>query len=375
MNDAHLTIALITLGDPGRLTGGYLYHQRLAQQAPRHGSRITFISFPDRPFPLAALTAPAVLRRCRAVGAQVLVLDSIAAAFIGPWLTVRPPTVPLVGMLHQPPGGIDHGPLRTAVQAWLDRLAYQHVRCLMVASESLADELEADGVSRARLRIVPPGRDVAGSVGPSPGDQRQGRRAALLCVGNWVERKGIHSLLEAFARLPDDAATLHLAGDHRAEPPYAARLHGRLARPDLAGRVVVHGPLPVERVAALYDAADAFVLPSLKEPYGTVYGEAMTFGLPVVGWRAGNLPYLADHEREGLLVTPGDLDGLAAALLRLADDPALRARFGAAARVRALARPTWDESGALFFETVREAVVGGPPTGLAAPRHDHVRTH
>jgi glycosyltransferase involved in cell wall biosynthesis len=371
MNDAHLTIALITLGDPGRLTGGYLYHQRLAKQAPQHGCRIKFISFPDCPFPLAGLVAPAMLRQVRAVGAEVVVLDSIAAAFVGPWFVFRPPNIPLVGMLHQPPGGIDHGPLRTAVQSWLDRLGYQHARCLMVASDSLADDLEASGMPRASLRVVPPGRDVASSVGPSPGDIRLGRRAALLCVANWVERKGIHSLLQAFAHLPDDAATLHLAGDDRAEPRYAARLRDRLARPDLAGRVVVHGPLSVERVAALYEAADAFVLPSLKEPYGTVYGEAMTFGLPVAGWRAGNLPYLADHEREGLLVTPGDLPGLAAALLRLVDDPSLRARLGAAARARALARPTWEESGALFFETVREAAVGVPRPGFAATPQGH----
>ena len=73
---------------------------------------------------------------------------------------------------------------------------------------------------------------------------------ALLCVGNWVPRKGIDSLLEAVARLPSEAATLHLAGDDRAEPRYAARLHWRLAAQDLAGRVVVHGPLPREQVAA-----------------------------------------------------------------------------------------------------------------------------
>src|SRR5205823_8144145 len=124
---------------------------------------------------------------------------------------------------------------------------------------------------------------------------------------------------------------------------HAAGVRTRLAQPDLTGRVVVHGPLPLEQVAALYQAADAFVLPSLKEPYGTVYGEAMAFGLPVVGWRAGNLPYLADHEREGLLIAPGDLEDLAAALRRLADDPGLRERLGAAARQRALSRPTWDQ--------------------------------
>ena len=353
-----LTIALLTLGDPGRLTGGYLYHQRLVQLAPRHRSRIQFVSFPDRPFPLAALEAPRVFRQSHALRADVLVLDSIAAAFLGPWLTIRPPTAPLVGMLHQPPGGIDHGPLRTVIQARLDSLAYHHATCLMVASESLADDLQAAGVPRARLRVVPPGRDVAAVVGPSPGDLRMGRRAAYLCVGNWVERKGMHHLLAAVARLPADAVTLHLAGDDRADPRYAARLRARLAQPDLAGRVVVHGPLPLDRVAALYQAADAFVLPSLKEPYGTVYGEAMAFGLPVVGWRAGNLPYLAEHEREGLLVAPGDLASLSEALLRLADDPSLRAKLGAAARERALARPTWEESAALFFQTVQEAVCG-----------------
>jgi glycosyltransferase involved in cell wall biosynthesis len=106
----------------------------------------------------------------------------------------------------------------------------------------------------------------------------------------------------------------------------------------------------------MYAAADAFVLPSLKEPYGTVYGEAMAFGLPVVGWRAGNLPYLAEDEREGLLVAPGDVPGLTAALQRLADDAALRARLGAAARQRALSRPTWDEVAAMFFYQLRDVV-------------------
>src|SRR5207302_5552651 len=112
---------------------------------------------------------------------------------------------------------------------------------------------------------------------------------------------------------------------------YGARVRDRLRQADLAERVVVHGPRSTSEVAAMYAACDAFVLPSLKEPYGTVYGEAMAFGLPVVGWRAGNLPYLASHEREGLLVPTGDVAGLAQALRRLAEDADLRARVGAAA--------------------------------------------
>ncbi len=350
-----LAIALLTLGDPGTLTGGYLYHRRLAEFAPAHDARIDFVSFPHRPFPLAAFDARAILGRAEALGARALVLDSIAAAFLAPALLVGPPFAPLVGMLHQPPGGIDHGRLRTAVQARLDWLAYRRACRLLVASESLAEQLSTAGVPRSQLRVVPPGRDVATTTGPPPGDLRQGRQAAFLCVSNWLARKGIHDLLESFARLPPEVGTLHLAGDERADPRYAARLRARLARPDLTGRVVAHGPLSREAIAALYHAADVFVLPSVKEPYGTVYGEAMAAGLPVVGWRAGNLPYLAEDGREGVLVSPGDLTGLTAAFARLAGDAALRQRFGEAARQRALTRPTWGESAALFFAAVREA--------------------
>jgi glycosyltransferase involved in cell wall biosynthesis len=364
-----LTVSLVTLGDPGRLTGGYRYHRRMAELAPSCGAAIRFVSFPERPFPLPALAGRAVLRQARA---DVVVLDSIAAAFLAPWLPRRlrstggppwgspdPSAVPLVGSLHQPPGGIDHGPPRRAVQAALDRLAYRRARLLLVASAALGEELAAAGYPRERLRVVPPGRDLPGAVpGGRRGDLRRGRRAGLLCVANWVPRKGVLELLEAIARLPDGLATLHLAGDDHADRRYGARVRERLARADLAGRVVVHGPLPAERVAALYQEADVFVLPSLREPYGTVWGEAMAAGLPVVGWRAGNLPHLAGDGREGLLADPGDVTALRDALARLAGEERLRRDLGAAAARRAAERPTWAQSASLFFSALREAAAG-----------------
>jgi glycosyltransferase involved in cell wall biosynthesis len=355
-----LTVSLVTLGDPGRLTGGYRYHRRMAELAPACGASVGFVSLPDRPFPLPAAAGPWALRQSRA--ADVVALDSIAAAFLGPWLA-RDRGAPVVGSLHQPPGGIDHRRVRRAVQASLDRLAWRRARLLVVASQALADELVGQGFAPGRLRVVPPGRDLPPAPAGPPPDLRRGRRAACLCVGNWVERKGLLELLEATARLPDGLATLHLAGDDRADPGYGDRVRARLARPDLAGRVVVHGPLPAGEVAALYLAADVFVLPSLREPYGTVWGEAMAAGLPVVGWRAGNLPHLASHGREGLLADPGDVDGLAAALARLAGDAPLRRAMGVAAAARAAGRPTWAQSAARFFDALREAAADGQATG------------
>ena len=350
-------LALVTLGDPGKLTGGYLYHRRMAEAARERGARIVFLSFPEAPFPLAAVAAPRLLERARRVGADAILLDSIAAAFAAPWLRLRQVGVPVVAVAHQPPGGMDHGRLRASVQAPLDRAAYARAAAVIAASDLLAGQLAGAGVPRERIHVVPPGRDVAEPpAGMALPDLRAGRQVALLCVANWIPRKGILELLEAFAVLPPDLAVLHLAGDDRADAAYAARVRRRLAQADVKHRVVVHGPLAREQVAALYRAADIFVLAASEEPYGTVYGEAMAAGLPVVGWRAGNLPFLADDRREGVLLAPGDVAGLSRALAELAADDALLRRLGQAARERALARPTWAESADAFFAVIRNAL-------------------
>ena len=351
---------MITLGDPEQLTGGYLYHRRMADAAPAHDACVRFVSFPALPSLLPAVRARALLGRACARGTDVVVLDSIAAALVAPGLMLRPPPIPLVAILHQPPGGIDHGRTRTAVQACLDRASYRRATALILASAALARQLPA--ALRARAVVIPPGRDVAPPA--ATGDMRRGRRAALLYVGNWVERKGLLELLAAVAALPEDAATLHLAGRDDVEREYSARVRARLAEPGLAGRVVVHGPLGPNRISALYHGADVFVLPSVREPYGTAYGEAMAAGLPVVGWRAGNLPHLATHDQEGLVLPPGDVDALTAALRRLADDEPYRRRLGRAARRRAESLPTWDQSAARLFATLRRVA---RRSGVAAP--------
>jgi glycosyltransferase involved in cell wall biosynthesis len=342
----------VTLGDPDTMTGGYLYHRRIADRAPAHGARVDFLSFPCWRFPLPALAGPAVLRAVARRRPDALLIDSIAAAFLGPWLRPRR-LPPLLAILHQPPGGIDHGPGRRRVQSLLDRRTYRAIARMLVASEDLADTLRRAGVGDGKLTVVAPGRDPADEPVAPATDLRAGRRTAVLSVGNWVERKGLLALLEAFARLPADAATLHLVGSTDTEPGYAARVTARLAAPDLAGRVLVHGLVTPAQVAGYYRAADVFALASLREPYGTVYGEAMAAGLPVVGWAAGNLPHLARHGVEGLAVPPGDQEALAAALRTLTLDDAARRRMATAAAIRGAGFPTWDDTARTLFAEVR----------------------
>jgi glycosyltransferase involved in cell wall biosynthesis len=225
------------------------------------------------------------------------------------------------------------------------------MRALFVASELLGEEMRG---AHEDIRVIAPGRDPAAAAESETEDLRRGRKVAYLCVGNWVARKGIIELVDAFAALSENAGTLHLVGDDAADTRYATKVQRRLQH--LGDRVVVHGVLDKERVAAMYRDADVFVMPSRKEPYGTVYGEAMAAGLPVVGWRAGNLPYLVDHSKEGFVLDPGDVPSLRAALQLLADDGVLREGMADAARIRGAGLPTWEQTAATFFAELRDLI-------------------
>jgi glycosyltransferase involved in cell wall biosynthesis len=84
----------------------------------------------------------------------------------------------------------------------------------------------------------------------------------------------------------------------------------------------------------LLAACDVFSLPSFEEPFGLVFAEAMAMKRPVVALDSGGTPEVVVHGQCGLLSSPGDIDTLAANLLRVLGDPALRAQFGEYGRSR-----------------------------------------
>lgn len=87
-------------------------------------------------------------------------------------------------------------------------------------------------------------------------------------------------------------------------------------------------------IEAVYAAADVFVCPSDFESYGIANLEAMACGLPVVSTRRGGPSETIAHGETGYLVDAGDVDALAAGVLRLLNDACLRRRMGAAGRQR-----------------------------------------
>jgi colanic acid/amylovoran biosynthesis glycosyltransferase len=154
----------------------------------------------------------------------------------------------------------------------------------------------------------------------------------VVCVGRLSPEKGHHGLLRALAELrgavPPFRVTFVGDGSMRADLEARARNLG------LSGCVEFVGARSEEEVMQFLAGADLFALASLMEGLPVVLMEAMAHGLAVVAPRVAGIPELVGDELEGLLFQPSDWEALRSRLQRLLTDPDLRARLGAAGRVR-----------------------------------------
>lgn len=200
---------------------------------------------------------------------------------------------------------------------------------VICVSQGVADLLAAGKVQPRRLRVVHNAIDVQAALPPMVDFPRAGR-PLIGTVGQLTARKGIPHLLQALAGLRQEGilADCVILG----EGPQKSELEAISERLGLGGQVHFVGfkaqPL------AWVQAMDVCVLCSSKEGLPRVVLEAMLAGKPVVGSDVTGTRELIVHEETGLLYAFGDISALTAALRRLLGDAPLRARMGAAGRVR-----------------------------------------
>jgi len=159
---------------------------------------------------------------------------------------------------------------------------------------------------------------------------RSGSGVRVICVARLVRHKGHATLLRALATLRDEGLALEatLVG----EGPERAALEELSTELGLSGLVRFAGAVDQDDLPDLYAQADISCLPTLAEAVGVVNMEAMATGLAVVCSDLMGVPELIEHERSGLLVSPGREEELGEALRRLAGDPGLRERLGTEGR-------------------------------------------
>lgn len=171
----------------------------------------------------------------------------------------------------------------------------------------------------------------------------------VLSVARLAPEKGLDVLVKAIADTGDPRIRLVLAGDGPERP----RLLG-LAK-QLNVRLTMHGNLPEEELAAEYATSDVFALVSLHEPWGVVVNEAAASGLPLLlSDRVGAAYDLLRDGENGYLVSAGNVHATAAALRRLAADPAFRERAGRGSR-ELVSGWGYEPSVENFVAAVREA--------------------
>jgi glycosyltransferase involved in cell wall biosynthesis len=245
----------------------------------------------------------------------------------------EPLGVPVVSHVHDP------------TRKWFSRrfLPYLNRAAAIIAVSGWIGEFgRARGADPARLRVIYNGTDpepfrAAASVRE---DTRRTlalgpRDVAVGLVGSLEPRKGQEDLLRAAAdpQLARLAVRFFIVGG---EPP-GREGYGQHLR-DLAGSLGVESRVTFlgyrDDVPALMTAFDVSAAPFRDEGFPGVVVESLCAGVPVVGYRSGPVAEQVREYRDGLLVDPGDVVSLAAAIYCIATTDPLRERMGAEARDR-----------------------------------------
>ncbi len=235
-----------------------------------------------------------------------------------------------------------------------DRLVAEADRLIAEAPQDAGDLIRLYGADPDRIVTVPCGFDPEELW---PLDKTSARKAIgvpaeegmILHVGRMVPRKGIDTVIQAYARFLMDYVSpnrLLIVGGESDEPnpertPEIGRLQRVAAELGVQQRVCFVGRRGRSQLKYYYSAADLFVTTPWYEPFGITPLEAMACGTPVIAANVGGLKFSVRDGETGYLVPPGDPDAVADRFRVLYSSPALLRLFGQQAVQRVNERFTW----------------------------------
>ncbi len=226
------------------------------------------------------------------------------------------------------------------VRRFVERYNLAHADYLIAGNSDAEKILKLKGVSENRIEILPQ-VGVVPRIKEDLGSFKDKERFTIGFVGRLVEEKGIFTLLDAFAQLPETCRLLVIgSGEAREDFMRGAELSG------VQSRIQLPGPVPHEHVEQYIKGMDVLVLPSQTtsrwaEQFGHVLIEAMVLGIPVVGSDSGAIPeVIADA---GLVFPEGNARALAKHLRKLVENPELGLELGERGRARCLENYTHNQ--------------------------------
>ena len=259
-------------------------------------------------------------------------------AALGMWIAGK--NVPLLCTSH----GGDLFALKGKGLQRLKRRIMDKSAALTVVSKAMKKTVVDMGVAPDKVEVIPMGVDLKGLFTPDPGVQR--KTDELLFVGRLVEVKGLQILLDAMPKVlaKHPGIRLVVAG----AGPLESELRASAAKLNMTDCVDFLGMVPQLKLPSLYQQATLAVFPfivtksGVQEGFGLVVVEAMGCCCPVI---AGDLPAIQDtvvHEENGLIFPSGNAQVLADSILKLLDDPELRARLAGEGRKSVVQNFDWE---------------------------------
>jgi glycosyltransferase involved in cell wall biosynthesis len=205
----------------------------------------------------------------------------------------------------------------------------------MACSSNIAD-FTADfyGIPRERIDVVHCGVD-AQAFRPISDSEQNAKRPTVLFVGNIAANKGVHTALAAVLRLRSKYPAVRLQVLGTGDEEMRSALQQCVSIAGAQSNVEFHGFVDRSRLPEFYQRATVFCSPAQHEGgVANVYLEAMASGCPVVASMAGGAPEAVAHGESGLLVPPGDVGAVEAALDLILSNRNLARKMGRAGRRR-----------------------------------------
>jgi glycogen synthase len=250
-------------------------------------------------------------------------------------------------------------------------LRLEQVICV---SARVRDLLVAAGLPIQHAHVIHGGTDIERFLNVRKRDYAPGQ-LKLLYAGQLVQHKGVHTALEAMARLVNERKlkqiTLTLVGS--GHPDYEASLHGLVQREHLHDFVKFHKPVSKDEMPSILQQSDVLIFPSIyEEPLARMTQEAMASGLVVIGTTTGGTKEILKEGETGLTFAPGDADGLADQVSRLISNPDLYSRLAEAGRRTVLENFTLDKMVKSIELYLQEVISGIRHSAENLPNHTGV---
>ena len=210
-------------------------------------------------------------------------------------------------------------------------LRFDHAICVSARVRELLVEA---GLPVQQARVIHGGSDVSRFIGANVRDYSAGS-LKLLYAGQLVQHKGVHTAIEAMAKLVNerglDQISLTLVGSGR--PDYEAHLRDLVDKEGLHKVVTFYGSASKDEMPAILQKFDVLIFPSIyEEPLARMTQEAMAAGLVVIGTTTGGTREILLEGENGLTFAAEDAEALAQQIVRLVEDPELCRRLSEAGR-------------------------------------------